>query len=167
MFGTDVKHVIVYMTTFIRQKCQTTLSLEWNPSNRLATIHQRYRQPRIDPVVLDIQISPALRNRRAQSVVRLWVHKSRANGPKSGRSCCAPFSGGAADGSPCNRMSPGPRRTSVPSDILKAKFHYAIWFEPVSNQLRTASVIEFGFNPSNRFATVHQRYRQDRQTTVR
>jgi len=32
---------------------------------------------------------------------------------------------------------------------LKAKFHYAIWFEPASNQLRTssepASVMEFGF----------------------
>ena len=33
--------------------------------------------------------------------------------------------------------------------VFKAKFHYAIWFEPPSNQLRTssepASVMEFGF----------------------
>jgi len=33
---------------------------------------------------------------------------------------------------------------------LKAKFHYASWFEPASNQLRTSSkptsVMEFGFN---------------------
>jgi len=32
---------------------------------------------------------------------------------------------------------------------VKAKFHYAIWFEPASNQLRIssepASVMEFGF----------------------
>ena len=28
---------------------------------------------------------------------------------------------------------------------FQAKFHYAIWFEPASNQLRTTSVIKFGF----------------------
>ena len=37
----------------------------------------------------------------------------------------------------------------VPNWYIKAKFHYAIWFEPASNQLRTSSeptsVMEFGF----------------------
>jgi len=36
---------------------------------------------------------------------------------------------------------------------LEAKFHYAIWFEPASNQLRTAfepdSVTEFGREPAS------------------
>jgi len=35
-------------------------------------------------------------------------------------------------------------------DRFEAKFHYAMWFEPASNQLRTSSeparVMEFGFN---------------------
>jgi len=35
------------------------------------------------------------------------------------------------------------------ADRFEAKFHYAIWFEPASNQLRTSteptSVMEFGF----------------------
>jgi len=38
-------------------------------------------------------------------------------------------------------------RTRLLMSLLKAKFHYAIWFEPASNQLdRPASVMEFGFN---------------------
>ena len=47
--------------------------------------------------------------------------------------CCVPFRGGA--GSQSNTMSPGPRPTSAAS----------------------------GIDPSGRLATMHQRYRQDRQ----
>jgi len=42
--------------------------------------------------------------------------------PKNVGGCCAPFRGGA--GSPSNALSPGPRPTSVPSDIL---IHPIVW----------------------------------------
>jgi len=59
--------------------------------------------------------------------------------PRKWGDCCAPFRGGA--GFPFNTMWPGPRPTSVPSGIVIHR------------------------DPSNRLATVHQRYRQtDRQT---
>jgi len=48
------------------------------------------------------------------------------------------------------------RLTALPRPIkwsVKAKFHYATWFEPVCDQLRTSfepdSVMEFGFKYEN------------------
>ena len=44
------------------------------------------------------------------------------HGPKKTGGCCAAFAGGA--GPPSNTMWPGPRSTSVPSDIF---IHPALW----------------------------------------
>ena len=47
------------------------------------------------------------------------------------------------------------------ADRFEAKFHYTTWFEPASNQLRTssepASVMEFGFNSAWKFSSNHSR----------
>jgi len=57
---------------------------------------------------------------RAQQLPR-WAAVPQLSGPKSG-GCCAPFRVGA--GSPSNTMRPGPRPTSVPSDI---SIHPTVW----------------------------------------
>jgi len=97
-----------------------------------------------------------------------------------------PFWGG--NGSPSNTKSPGPRPSSVPSDILidTAIWPQQIWAEnwglcpfggwgagsssntmwPVPMPTRKPC---FNFNASNRLATVHERYRQtvhDRQDSI-
>jgi len=47
-----------------------------------------------------------------------------------------------------------PAGSKLVADRFEAKFHYAIWFEPASNQLKTsfepASVMEFCFIKSKR-----------------
>jgi len=80
-------------------------------------------------------------------------------------------------------QSPGPRPTSIPSGIL---IHPAIWPQQMGRKLAlcpfgergggsqsnamwpgpkpTCVPIKFHIGPSNRLATVRQRYRQDRQT---
>ena len=35
------------------------------------------------------------------------------------------------------------------ADRFKAKFHYAIWFEPASNSSEPDSVMEFGGEPAS------------------
>jgi len=96
---------------------------------------------------------------------------------------CPLFRGTAGTGSPSNTMSPGPRPTSVPSDIL---IHPAVWPQqtwaenwgrvvPLWRELgphtmwpgpRPTAMPSFILNldPSNRLATIHQRYRQKGQT---
>jgi len=56
----------------------------------------------------------------AQQFLR-WATVPEQSGPKSGGRC-APFRGGA--GSPSNTMSPGPRPTFIPEDIL---IHPTFW----------------------------------------
>ena len=99
-------------------------------------------------------------------------------GRKFGSGLRPPF--GEVNGVPSNTKSPGPRSSSIPSDIL---IHAAIspqhiWAEnwgvccaplgrgswvPVYHNVARAkaySRAKFHLDPSNRLATVHQRYRQ-------
>jgi len=89
--------------------------------------------------------------------------------------------GGA--GAPSNTTLPGPRPTSVPSGIL---IHPAVWSQQTWAEDWGGGVplwrgvaismwpwprpylhAKFHLDPSNRLATIHQRYRQTGQTTVR
>ena len=111
------------------------------------------------------------------------------DGPKNGGLClCAPFLRRGA-GSPSNTISLGPRPTSLPSGVHPAIWPAQIWAEnwglcPVGEgelgpnlthcgQGRGHLHAKFLLDSSNRLATIHQRYRQDRtdrqtgQTTVR
>ena len=91
------------------------------------------------------------------------------------------WAGGA--GSPSNTKSPGPRPSSIPSDILimqpfgrnrcVLKIGGLCPFEgggasPHLTQCARAEAYlpaKFHLDPSNRLATVHERHRQDRQRT--
>jgi len=97
--------------------------------------------------------------------------------------CCANFGG---VGSPSNTMSPGPRTTSIRSGIL---IHPVVWSQQTwaencglcpflgvgagssSNTTwpgaETYIHAKFHLDPSNRLATIHQRYRQTGQTGQR
>jgi len=99
-------------------------------------------------------------------------------GPKSGGAAVPPFWG---TGSPSNTMSLGPRPISLPSSIL---IYGAVW--PQQTRAKIRGLFPYGgaeshltqcgqsrglppckwhLDPSNRLATIHQRYRQiDRQT---
>jgi len=78
---------------------------------------------------------------------------NRHHGPKIGWGLC-PFGGRA--GSPSNTKSPGPSLPSIPNGIL---IHSAIWRCGRGRSLHDIHV-KFHVDPSNRLATIHQRYRQ-------
>jgi len=140
--------------------------------DRLATTH--WHRPKLGGALpLRVELGP----HQTQYQVASWSIQPfghNRHGPKIG-GAVPPLFGGRGAGSPSSTMWPGPRPTSLPSGVL---IHPAIW--PQRIWAENGGLCPFGGgelgphltqcgqgqglpDPSNRLATIRQRYRQDRE----